>query len=197
VSSPAQSTTSEQRVSESTPPHILKDVVEGTSRAQRTSKGKNPQIQGHPESEPRMIRKKHDRLAHRWPTTKTKGRYRTIMNALHPWKTIYVCPLPTTWANQFLRTDGRAILDPAPCLIVQERGGQTRTVFATYFRGELLAACDQPGYQESTTIGAGGPRRSGAPPWQCLDDPDPVQRAFDQSPHRMGVVNPPTEEPAE
>lgn len=102
-----------------------------------------------------------------------------IMNALRPWKTVSVVPLAGVWANRFRRKDGRMILDPCPGLLIQERAGESRAVFATYHQGILMPACEMDGFEEASC--AGGPRanpyRADLPPWQLLDEIDPVQKA--------------------
>jgi hypothetical protein len=107
------------------------------------------------------------------------------MNTIRPWKTISVVPLSGTWANRYRQTNGtgKMILDPCPAILVQERGGETRTAFATYHHGLLFAACDTPGYEENSC--AGGPRatpyRPDKPPWECLDESDPMQKIADEA----------------
>jgi hypothetical protein len=44
-----------------------------------------------------------------------------------------------------------------------------------------MAACDQDGYEESTSVGAGVPRRPGLPPWELLGEEDPVQKVADEA----------------
>lgn len=98
------------------------------------------------------------------------------MNAIHPWKTINVVPLPTPWVNRYRFRDGRPLTDPCPAVLIQERGGETRTVFATFAKGVLFPAVDTPGYEDSSP--ASGPRRmEDTPPWERLDEKDPAQQA--------------------
>jgi hypothetical protein len=103
------------------------------------------------------------------------------MNTVRPWKTVNVVPLAGTWCNRFRTKAGKAIQDPCPAILVQSRGNETRTAFATYNKGVLFAACDMPGYEESSC--AGGPRanpyRPGQPPWLMLDEIDPAQKVAD------------------
>jgi hypothetical protein len=106
------------------------------------------------------------------------------MDTIKPWRTISVVPLSGTWANRYRQNNDKIIHDPCPCILVQERGGnETRTALATYHRGLLFAACDTLGYQESGC--AGGPRslpyRPDKPPWECLDEPDPMQKIADEA----------------
>jgi hypothetical protein len=75
------------------------------------------------------------------------------------------------------------IHDPCPAILVQERGGESRAAFATYYCGELFAAIDTNGYEESSC--AGGPRsvpyRADRPPWELLDEEDPVKKAAEEA----------------
>ncbi|HEX5348525.1 MAG TPA: hypothetical protein VFW64_15695 [Pseudonocardiaceae bacterium] len=70
------------------------------------------------------------------------------------------------------------IIDPCPGLVIQERGGETRVAFATYYEGLIFPAVETAGYEDSST--AGGPRsnpyRPGLPPWLLLDEIDPVAK---------------------
>jgi hypothetical protein len=59
--------------------------------------------------------------------------FRRIVNAIQ-WKTINVVPLPGIYANRYRMRDGRMLLDPCPAILLQSRGGETRTVFATFER---------------------------------------------------------------
>jgi hypothetical protein len=130
-----------------------------------------------------MIGKRHDRSAHRWATTKIKRTARSVMTTIKPWRTIAVVPLAGTWCNRFRTNDGKAINDPAPAILIQERGGETRTCFSTYYRGVLLPAIDIPGYEESSCIAGTrtNPHRPGKPPWELLDEPDPVRKAAEEA----------------
>jgi hypothetical protein len=93
-----------------------------------------------------MIRDKTDRKP-----IKMKRRWR-IMDTIKPWRTINVVPLSGTWSNRFRTKAGMALQDPCPAILIQERGGETRTCFATYYHGLLLPACDQEGYEDSSVI---------------------------------------------
>jgi hypothetical protein len=115
--------------------------------------------------------------ANRKPT-----RMRRLMNAIKPWRTVNVVPLAGTWANRYRRKDGRMIIDPCPGILIQERAGETRTCFATYYRGLIMPAIETDGYEESSC--AGGPRatpyRADLPPWLVLDEVDPAQKVADE-----------------
>jgi hypothetical protein len=106
----------------------------------------------------------------------------SIMSILQ-WKTTSVCPLAGTWGNRYRRTDGRIIMDPAPCLLLQQRGADSRAVFATYENGVLIAACDTKGYEESSCISGSRthPYRPGPPPWELLDEEDPAKQTDEQA----------------
>jgi hypothetical protein len=112
------------------------------------------------------------------------------MNTVRPWRTINVIPLAGTWCNRFRRNDGRMLLDPCPGLLIEERGGESRVAFATYHRGLVFAACDMPGYEESSC--AGGPRatpyRADLPPWLMLDEIDPAQKVADDIAARVPLA---------
>jgi hypothetical protein len=112
-----------------------------------------------------------------------KRRWKKIMDAIRPWRTVNVVPLAGTWCNRFRTNDGKAINDPAPAILIQERGGETRTCFSTYYRGVLLPAIDMPGYEESSCIAGTrtNPHRPGKPPWELLDEPDPVRKAAEEA----------------
>jgi hypothetical protein len=62
--------------------------------------------------------------------------------------------------------------------MIQERGGESRVVFATYHNGVLIPAVETAGYEESSTAGGSRslPYRPGPPPWELLDEVDPVAK---------------------
>jgi hypothetical protein len=131
-----------------------------------------------------MIGKKHDHPAHRWVTTTIKRTARRIMSTMKPWRTVNLVPLAGVWSNRYRRRDGLAITnDPCPGVLIQERGDETRTCFATYYRGLIFPAIETDGYEESTC--AGGPRanpyRAGQPPWLLLDEVDPAQKVANEA----------------
>lgn len=101
------------------------------------------------------------------------------MDTIRPWRTINVVPLAGTWSNRFRTKAGMALSDPCPAILIQEKGNETRTCFATYYRGLLFPACDQEGYEESSVISGSRthPYRPDLPPWLRLDEPDPAQEA--------------------
>jgi hypothetical protein len=106
-----------------------------------------------------------------------KMRRRWRMSILQ-WRTVNVVPLAMPWSNRYRRADGRAIHDPCPGLMIQERGGESRVVFATYHNGVLIPAVETAGYEESSTAGGSRslPYRPGPPPWELLDEVDPVAK---------------------
>jgi hypothetical protein len=107
------------------------------------------------------------------------------MDAVRPWRTVNVVPLSATWSNRFRTNDGRAINDPCPALLVQERGGETRVVFASYANGEVFPACQMAGYEDSSSTSRVNPHRADEPPWMRLDERDPVQTATDKAANAM------------
>jgi hypothetical protein len=106
------------------------------------------------------------------------------------WKTVNVVPLPGVYANRYRRSDGRVILDPAPAILVQSRGGEVRAVFATYEKGHLFAAVDTAGYEESTVSSGSrpSPYRADRPPWECLDEEDPTKKVADDIASRVPLA---------
>jgi hypothetical protein len=74
------------------------------------------------------------------------------------------------------------LLDPCPAILLQSRGGETRTVFATFEHGHLFAACDTKGYEESTVAGGARPNpyRADRPPWELLDEEDPATKVANE-----------------
>lgn len=99
-----------------------------------------------------------------------------IMDAIKPWKTANAVALAGTWSNRFRNNDGRALTDPCPCVLIQERGSVTRAVFGTYLNGEIMPACEMEGYEDSSTSPRTSPHRSDKPPWLRLDEIDPVRK---------------------
>lgn len=97
------------------------------------------------------------------------------MTTIHPWQTTNVVPLPTAWCNRYRLRDGRFLTDPCPAVLIQERAGVTRVVFATFARGVLFPAIETTGFEESSPTS--GPRRTDdIPPWEKLDEKDPAQQ---------------------
>jgi hypothetical protein len=74
-----------------------------------------------------------------------------------PWTTTAVYPPPPgAWLSVFRSdADGSLSSEPAVAVLLQESmngsARRTRTVFATVVDGELVPACDRPGYVTSTT----------------------------------------------
>jgi hypothetical protein len=112
-----------------------------------------------------------------------KKKRRWAMDAIQPWRTVNVVPVGGIWSNRFRTNSGGALNDPCPAVLIQERGSQSRVVFATYCRGVLMPACDLPGYEESSPISGSRthPYRPGAPPWERLDEIDPAQKVAEDA----------------
>lgn len=82
------------------------------------------------------------------------------------WRSVGAVTLPIGWSNEYDIGNGEKFIEPCPALLLQERRGQTRCVFATYADGCLEAACDNPLYHDSTPPypSVKPPRRTGPPP---------------------------------
>jgi hypothetical protein len=111
---------------------------------------------------------------------KTKRRW--SMSVLQ-WQTVNVVALAGTWGCRYRRSDGRTLLDPCPGVLIQKRGGESRAVFATYHNGVLIPAIETAGFEEATCAGGSrsNPYRPGAPPWELLDEVDPVAQTTEQA----------------
>jgi hypothetical protein len=131
-----------------------------------------------------MIRDKDRSKAH-----KMKRKWRVMDAITLSWKTSNVVPLPGTWCNRYRRHDGRIILDPCPALLVQERGNDRRTCFATYHKGLLFPALDTDGYEESNCSGRTIPYRANEPPWELLDEIDPAAKVADEAANAKYLAN--------
>lgn len=103
------------------------------------------------------------------------------------WRTVNVVALPAGWANEYDVGDDEKFIEPCPALLVQERHGHTRVVFATYCNGLLAAACDHPLYHDSTPPhpNVKPPRRNGPAPTEKTKRADRPK----QPPPRM-LINP-------
>jgi hypothetical protein len=82
------------------------------------------------------------------------------------WRIVNVVALPAGWSNEYDIGDDEKFIEPCPALLVQERHGQVRVVFAAYSGGLLEPAINNPLYHDSAppypTVKP--PRRTGPPP---------------------------------
>lgn len=91
----------------------------------------------------------------------------TTDRSAQAWRTIAVTTLPGGWCNTYRTENGDVFIEPAPALLLQQLGTETRVTFASYRDGCLEPVCENNTYQDSLPppdAAARPPKRTGPPP---------------------------------